>query len=236
MQKNLEVKIAYVVLALPFDQEFSYRIPEGINIEIGSIVKVSFRKKMQIGVVINITNNYSNNLDFELKDIAEVYKLPPISSKLLDFAKWVSKYNSTYLGNIIKMILLSKSNIEYNITKPEYEKFKVTPDNHNLVELSNLQKQIVADICESDFEKYSSHLILGATGSGKTEVYLEIAQKILDANGQVLILLPEILLATQLIERFKKRLIQMIIPYSRIILLLETKILKIPTIILILQF
>ncbi len=206
MQKKLEVKIAHVILALPFNQEFSYKIPGNIYIEIGSIVKVNFRKKVQIGVVINITNTCSNSLDFELKDVMDAYKTPTIPLKLLNFVKWVSQYNNTYLGSIIKMILLSRSNIEYNVVKSEYKKFNINRYNHNPVQLSDLQKQVVFDICKYGFKKYSSHLILGATGSGKTEVYLEIAQQVINNSEQVLILLPEILLATQLVERFKKRL------------------------------
>lgn len=52
----------------------------------------------------------------------------------------------------------------------------------------------------------TTHLLLGATGSGKTEVYLHLAAKTLSAGGQVLMLVPEISLTPQMVERISQRL------------------------------
>ncbi len=203
---NSKVKVAYVILALPFNQEFTYKVSDQHKSQIGSIVKVNFKKREQIGIVTNVNSVDESNLDFKLKEIITIYNLPLVDDKLLDFAKWVAKYNMTNYGNIVKMLLLNKNNVEYNIKCEEYKKFQNDTDALNKVELSDLQDQVVSEINKVGFLDFSAHLILGATGSGKTEVYLESTQKIVDDGSQALILLPEVLLATQLIERFRKRL------------------------------
>jgi len=53
--------------------------------------------------------------------------------------------------------------------------------------------------------KFSAHLLDGVTGSGKTEVYFEAVAEALKQNRQVLILLPEIALTVQFLERFAAR-------------------------------
>lgn len=69
----------------------------------------------------------------------------------------------------------------------------------------NIEQDIAIDtICQS-LGQYQGFLLDGITGSGKTEVYLHVMQKALERNQQVLVLVPEIGLTPQTIERFKAR-------------------------------
>lgn len=69
--------------------------------------------------------------------------------------------------------------------------------------LSEEQEQAQAAIFKS-FEQHNITLLHGITGSGKTEIYINLIKKALESEAQVLYLLPEIALTTQIVHRLKK--------------------------------
>jgi primosomal protein N' (replication factor Y) len=69
--------------------------------------------------------------------------------------------------------------------------------------LSPAQQEALDGIMEG-FSRQQAVLLHGVTGSGKTELYLSLIQQAVDSGGQVLLLLPEIALTTQMVVRLKK--------------------------------
>ncbi|MFN6014548.1 MAG: primosomal protein N', partial [Flavobacteriales bacterium] len=86
-------------------------------------------------------------------------------------------------------------------TRYEISRFKEnTKDQSSFKEMSPAQFKALTDI-QASFEEHNTTLLHGVTGSGKTEIYVQLIQEQLDNGKQVLFLLPEIALTTQLIQR-----------------------------------
>jgi primosomal protein N' (replication factor Y) len=71
------------------------------------------------------------------------------------------------------------------------------------IQLNPEQTEVLASL-EQQFETKQSVLLHGVTGSGKTEIYIRLIKKTIDAGKQVLFLLPEIALTAQIINRLRQ--------------------------------
>ncbi len=80
-----------------------------------------------------------------------------------------------------------------------FEETRETP----VILLSEEQELAQNEIIKS-FEAHAATLLHGVTGSGKTEIYINLIRKALESDTQVLYLLPEIALTTQIVQRLKK--------------------------------
>ncbi|MDE6792738.1 MAG: primosomal protein N', partial [Muribaculaceae bacterium] len=93
----------------------------------------------------------------------------------------------------------------FEIYKKSINRFATDTPDHNieLSPLSPVQKKAYSEIITS-LNTTPIHLLHGVTGSGKTEIYTHLIAKVLETGNQVLFLVPEISLTTQLSDRLRK--------------------------------
>jgi primosomal protein N' (replication factor Y) len=109
-----------------------------------------------------------------------------------------------------KSSLLSLEKKKWIILKKEVKERVPTWDDDYFLSkakpLSEEQKECLGKIQKSLFEqKFSTHLLYGVTGSGKTEIYLQAIEDALNLGKGVIFLVPEVALTSQTIERIKSR-------------------------------
>ncbi len=81
-------------------------------------------------------------------------------------------------------------------------------------ELNQAQKEVLAATEPKLTEGFSATLLYGVTGSGKTEVYVRLIRKVIAADRQAILLVPEIALATQTLSRLLERLPRVAVLHS----------------------
>lgn len=101
------------------------------------------------------------------------------------------------LNTLVKNGILEE--FEVIVSRFEDDKSEFSPT----VQLSPEQQQTLYEILAA-FKDHDISLLHGITGSGKTEIYINLIKQALESGSQVLYLLPEIALTTQIVQRMKK--------------------------------
>ncbi len=179
-------------------------------------VKEKYRPKKERRVRLSSDFTSHSSLEDQF-DILQ--KKPKQTELLLKYLQHVQvlKDPEINLRGIQKSLLLSEgvsaSSLKTLIKNKVMEEFEVVvsrlPDQDGLANPSKsitlTSPQTVArDEILSSFEKNKTVLFHGITGSGKTEIYIDLISQVLNSGLQVLYLLPEIALTTQIVRRLHK--------------------------------
>lgn len=186
------------------DMFFTYRCADD-SVEVGSVVRVPFGQgnREKTAYVFDVQDENIDNIP-RLKDVKEVLKAYVIPEDLMKMCVWMrEKYLCRYI-DAVKCVIPPGEAAKRGKRKDPYEGFEAehTEPPEMTDEQAAAMERIVPYINE---RKHRTFLINGVTSSGKTELYMRITEKVLAKGRSVIILVPEISLTPQTIERFMGR-------------------------------
>jgi len=186
-----------LVTARAVARGFTYEVPDGV--EKGAVVEVRFGNSRRRGVVTEVGVTAPAGIEpAPIERVAEV-----VSPALVDLALWLAEYYGSTPARTLALVAPQQA-------KRRGERRSVTGRDSLAAEapperLSEPQRRTLARIEELLGAGGGNVLLAGATGSGKTEVYIRACEAALALGRGAIVLVPEIALTPQTLGRFVAR-------------------------------
>ncbi len=255
-----------MLVPVALDQSYSYRVPAGLDLKPGDLVRVPLGAREATGVVWSDDVTVRPGLHNRLKDVAEKLDVPPLKPELRQLVDWIAGYTLSPRGMVLRMAMrmgdhLGPERVRIGVRLAGPPPQRMTPARarvlalladglarpkgdaareagasvgviDGLVDEGTLEalalppepvarppdptyhvpdfteaQRAAAEALRASVAQggFGVNLLDGVTGSGKTEVYFEAIAAALTKNKQSLILMPEIALTGQFLDRFAER-------------------------------
>jgi primosomal protein N' (replication factor Y) len=205
---------------------FTYRVPDHLPVRPGDVVMVPLAKRVLPGVVVNVIGRTP---DFPTRPVEErVADDAFIGPLQLTLARWISAHYRAPLFDCLAPFLppgltarLAKAAREGKLEPMADASFRVPRSTFNVKDLTwnaergtrndrpelTLPQQAAARriVAAIEARQHQAFLLHGVTGSGKTHIYLEAVERALALDRQAIVLISEIALTTELLNRFEAR-------------------------------
>ena len=223
----VEKRYVEVLLPLKLDKTLTYRLPDGVKVAgepdtddpgsggiiVGSWVQVPLRGHPALGVVFQILDSAPKGVNLSsMETVTVLPDKPAASAEELAFWHDVADYYLCTPGEVFKAAYNSglqrlmlqpdkpkKKRVRRNAKPAPAESGESLEQRHSL---SGPQQRALSQI-RAGFAAQKPVLLHGATGSGKTEIYLRLAAEQLSQGNDVLYLVPEIAVSKQLQQRIE---------------------------------
>ena len=173
---------------------YQVMLPKALKAKNGSKVNIKYLKMVEI-----------DNLDIELNDKQKLI-IAKINEKGKCLYSELKKINSSVDTLLKKGVLKINEIEEYRLNSSDVKEYP----RH---ELNSDQKKVYEEVI-SNLNTNINYLLFGVTGSGKTEVYMEIMEKVIKSGKTCLLLVPEITLTNQILARMKSRFSRIAVLHS----------------------
>jgi primosomal protein N' (replication factor Y) (superfamily II helicase) len=186
-----------LVSARSLARPFTYEVPEEVGK--GTVLSISFGSSKRRGVVVGLEARPPDGV----QTVAAGRVLAELPPALVDLALWLAEYYGSTPGRALELVAPRL---------PARRKEQPPPaERHSLggeaepPELTASQRAAVARLVDALDSGGGRFLLHGATGSGKTEVYLQACAAALERGLGAIVLVPEIALTPQTLGRFRAR-------------------------------
>lgn len=183
------------------DQLYTYGVKD--DAKIGSKVYVPFARSRNLreAYVVETDEHSGDGLGKRLRYIEKVDDDVSLSEEMIRTALWMKKRYICRLIDAVNCFTPVGEKARRGQRKNPFAEEKGEPS--SVKELTLQQAQILQRIGEAaKAKKHMRFLLHGVTGSGKTEIYIRAAQQVLEQGRNVIVLVPEIVLTGQIIDRF----------------------------------
>ena len=168
------------------------------GLEKGSVVSVPFGRDQRRGVVVGLEEEAPP----EVEPVAFERVLGSVSPALVDLALWIADYYGSTPARALALVAPETRARRKGARRREGP--KPFPAEAPPATLTEEQERALGEIVGA-LGRGGSYLLYGATGSGKTEVYLRACAETLDRGLGAIVLVPEIALTPQALGRFTAR-------------------------------
>ncbi|MDB5167405.1 MAG: primosome assembly protein PriA [Candidatus Saccharibacteria bacterium] len=189
----------------PGHDVFTYSSETALSV--GQLVVVEVGKKQMIGLIMRETKEPT----YKTKPISLLIEDRPLPDQLVRLASWLAEYYVTPLSLVLQTLLprglqtVRRANTK---TIPA-----VTKRNRTNIVFNKEQSSVIKTLESSDSGTF---LLQGVTGSGKTEIYIELAKQMLEKGQSTIVLVPEIALTSQIIAEFSHHFKDILVVHSTI--------------------
>ena len=183
------------------DQLYTYGVKD--DAKIGSKVYVPFARSRNLreAYVVETDEHSGDGLGKRLRYIEKVDDDVSLSEEMIRTVLWMKKRYICRLIDAVNCFTPVGEKARRGQRKNPFAEEKGEPS--SVKELTLQQAQILQRIGEAaKAKKHMRFLLHGVTGSGKTEIYIRAAQQVLEQGRNVIVLVPEIALTGQIIDRF----------------------------------
>ena len=213
MAQVVEKRYVEVLLPLKLDKTLTYRLPDGVSVGIGVWVQVPLRGHPVLGVVLQVRDSAPVGVNLStIGSVTAVLDKPAATEAERAFWLDVADYYLCTPGEVFKAAYnagLQRMMLQTDRPDKKRSRRRAGKSEDDLdspadrLQMLSSPQQAALESIRNGFSARKPVLLHGATGSGKTEIYLHLAEEQLRQGYDVLYLVPEIAVSKQLQQRIE---------------------------------